>query len=292
MRLAEESLRGQVAIVTGAGKGLGRSYALELAARGACVVVNNRTTNDPVEAPSADAVVAEIGRAGGTACADYSSAQEPGAGQGLVDKAISEYGRLDIVLSNAGGDRPCSFHKQSLPEFEAIVEANFLGAARLVHAAWSVLRDSGYGRVLVSTSSAGLYGNHGQAAYSCAKAALLGLVRSLATEGAQAGIVINAIAPYAATALTRPWFADSQAARFDPVQVAPVAAWLVSNACTLNGATVISGAGGVRLAGTRETDTRAIGDDPGKTLAALQAMAFERSYDNASAEFADFARHL
>ncbi len=156
MSAADESFRGQVAIVTGAGKGLGRSYALELAARGVSVVVNNRRTNDPPGAPSADAVVAEIRGAGGKACADYSCAQEPGAGQALVDRAISEYGRLDIVLSNAGGDRPGSFHKQSLPAFEAIVEANFLGAARLVHAAWPVLRDRGYGRILVSTSSAGL----------------------------------------------------------------------------------------------------------------------------------------
>ena len=218
------SLQDQVAIVTGAGKGLGRAYALHLAAMGARVVVNNRTSTER----SADAVVAEIRALGGNAVANYDSVEKADAGQCLVADALEHYGRLDIVIANAGIDSAASFHKQAMDDFERVMQINFFAVARLLHAAWPVLRDANYGRVLVSTSTAGCYGNHGQAAYSSSKAALLGLAKSLAIEGAPRGVLVNAIAPYAVTQMTRPWFPETHQRRFLQSPWQPwLAGWLV-----------------------------------------------------------------
>lgn len=240
-----------VAIITGAGKGLGRAYALKLASLGVNVVVNNRSHAD--QPNSADAVVDEIKALGGSAVAEYSSAQDPDSGANLLSKALDTWGRLDIVVANAGFDHPQSFHKQSFADFEAIMETNFYGTARLLHAVWPHLRSTGYGRVVVSSSTAGLYGNHGQSAYSASKAALIGLMRSLHHEVKNYDIGINAIAPYALTPLTAKWFPEDWATLFSAEKVADTLALLTSPDNPVSGKVYISGAGKLREARMQET---------------------------------------
>jgi len=288
-RQAGGMLQGRVAIVTGAGKGLGRAWALHLAALGAAVVVNNRG------APgrgSADEVVGEIRRAGGSAVADCHSVEATEAGQRLVEAALGEFGRLDIVVANAGVDRAGSFHKRSLAEFEEVFSINFMGTARLLHAAWPVLREGGYGRVLVSSSTAGLFGNHGQAAYAASKAALHGLLKTLALEGASRGVLVNAIAPYAVTQLTAAAFPGDQALAFVPEATAPLVGWLVSEDCSLTGQTFIAGAGGARRTVTMESDTVVLGSDPAAALSTLMESNCTREPPSAIAEFEDFRQSV
>ena len=274
-----------VAIVTGAGKGLGRAYALKLASLGVNVVVNNRT--HPDQPNSADAVVAEIKALGGSAVAEYSSAQDPDSGLNLFNKALETWGQLDIVVANAGFDHPQSFHKQSFADFEAIMETNFYGTARLLHAVWPHLRATGYGRVIVSSSTAGLYGNHGQSAYAASKAALIGLMRSLHHETKGHDICINAIAPYALTPLTAKWFPDDWATLFSAEKVADTVALLSSPDNPVSGKVYISGAGKLREARMQETQaveftsTRTIMNE----LAGLNAL---ETPDSASQEFERF----
>ena len=290
--LTGQRLQGRVAIITGAGKGLGRAWALQLAAQGARLVVNNRGSSDQSETRSADAVVEQIRAAGGEAVANYDSVEAEGAGARLVDQALRHFGRLDIVVANAGIDRAASFHKLAMSEFEQIMEVNFHSVARLLHAAWPLLRQQAYGRVLVSGSTAGLYGNHGQAAYASAKAALLGLVKTLATEGLSRGVLVNLLAPYAITQLTRDAFPAALAARFSGAAVAPLVAWLVSEQCELSGQTIICGAGHARLAQTLESETIDLGEDIQGAMARLVTMPCEQSQATAIAEFQAFSRSL
>ncbi len=285
-------LQGRVALITGAGKGLGRAWALYLAARGARLVVNNRGSSDQSETRSADTVVAQIRAAGGEAVANYDSVEAADAGARLVDQALRHFGRLDIVVANAGIDRAASFHKLSMPEFEQVMEVNFHSVARLLHAAWPLLRQQAYGRVLVSGSTAGLYGNHGQAAYASAKAALLGLVKTLAIEGSPRGVLVNLLAPYAVTQLTRDAFPGEQASQFSAEAVAPLVAWLVSEQCKLTGQTIVTGAGNARRVQTLESETIALGEDVQGALARLAAMPCEQAQATAIAEFQAFSRSL
>ena len=274
-----------VAIVTGAGKGLGRAYALKLASLGINVVVNNRSHQD--QPNTADAVVAEIKGLGGSAVAEYSSAQDPDSGFNLLNKALDTWGRLDVVVANAGFDHPQSFHKQSFADFEAIMETNFYGTARLLHAVWPHLRSTGYGRVAVSSSTAGLYGNHGQSAYAASKAALIGLVRSLHHEVQNHDICINAIAPYALTPLTAKWFPENWASLFSAEQVADSLALLVSGENRLSGKVYISGAGKLREARMQETE----GLEFTSTYAVLEELAdlhASETPNSASQEFKHF----
>jgi NAD(P)-dependent dehydrogenase (short-subunit alcohol dehydrogenase family) len=283
-------LDGRVAIVTGAGKGLGRAYAIELARQGARVLVNNRVREG--QPNSADAVVEEIRAFGGSAEADYTSVESDDSGTELVSHALDAFGALDTVVANAGMDHPRSFHKQQWSDFEAIFRVNFYGAARLLHAAWPGLRDSGRGRALVSISSAGLYGNHGQAAYASSKSALVGLVKSLAIECGNSELRINALAPYAVTPLTLPWFPREDADRFSPGAVAPLVAWLVSGSCVLNGRVLVSGGGGVRLADALETETVALGEGVEQALARVVEMPRDQAPGSASGEFEEFSESL
>lgn len=272
-----------VAIVTGAGKGLGRAYAHKLASLGIRVVVNNRS--HPDQPNSADAVVAEIKALGGSAIAEYSSAQDPESGINLLNKALDTWGRLDIVLANAGFDHPQSFHKQSFADFEAIMETNFYGTARLLHAVWPHLRSAGYGRVIVSSSTAGLYGNHGQSAYAASKAALIGLMRSLHHEAKGHDICINAIAPYALTPLTAQWFPENWADVFSAEHVAESLSLLVSSDNCASGKIFISGAGKVREARMQETQALDLTDNAVDDLANLSAL---ETPESASQEFERF----
>jgi NAD(P)-dependent dehydrogenase (short-subunit alcohol dehydrogenase family) len=292
MTTAKHSLQNQAAIVTGAGKGLGRAYALHLASLGARVVVNNRISSEPKGPRSADEVVGEIRAQGGEAVANYDSVEASYSGKRLVETAIQHFGRLDIVIANAGIDRAGSFHKQQLADFESVLQINFLAVVRLLHAAWPQLRKANYGRVLVSTSTAGCYGNHGQAAYASSKAALLGLVKTLAIEGASHGVLVNAIAPYAETQLTRPWFNEQQLQAFSPDAVASLAGWLVSEHSKLNGQTLVAGANHARLVKTLETESISLADNPQAAIERLSAIPCETSPTSASAEFEDFLRSL
>jgi NAD(P)-dependent dehydrogenase (short-subunit alcohol dehydrogenase family) len=282
------SLSGQVAIVTGAGTGLGRACALQLASQGACVVVNNRATNGP----SADRVVEAIRARGGEAVANYECVEAPDAGRRLVAAATEHYGRLDIIIANAAVDRAARFQNLEPEAFDAVMQVNFFSVVRLLHAAWPHLLAANYGRVLVSTSTAGLYGNHGQAAYASSKAALLGLMKTLAIEGASSGVTVNAIAPYAVTRLTETWFPEQHRSAFTPAAVARLAGWLISEKCRLNGMTVVAGAGHARLARPLETATLSLGADPETAIERLMGMPCEEAPETATGEFEAFMQSL
>lgn len=245
--------KGRVAIVTGAGAGLGRAYALHLARSGLRVLVNNRRRElDAAGRGSADRVVEEIRAAGGEALADYEDVCTPGAGERMVERALGQWGRLDALVNNAGVDQHAPFHRIGLDEFRAIFETNFFGTLQVTHAAWVPMRAAGHGRILVSTSSAGLHGLHGLSAYAASKAALIGLARSLAAEGAPRDIFCNAIAPYAATRMTESHLAEPAREAMSPELVAPLVAALVEARSRINGEVIVVGLGGARRATTVE----------------------------------------
>jgi NAD(P)-dependent dehydrogenase (short-subunit alcohol dehydrogenase family) len=288
MAETSQDMRDRVVIVTGAGKGLGRAYALDLAARGARVVVNNRWA-DRDQSSSAQAVVAEIRAQGGQAVANVDPAEEPETGAALVDQALAEFGRLDAVVSNAGVPETLRLHRQTSAGFRRVFDINFFGAFHLVHAAWPVLSAAPAGRIVVSASSAGLHGGDGMAAYASSKAALIGLVKGLAVEGRSRNLMINAIAPYAVTAMTQQHLAPGLAERMDPAAVAPLVSWLVSEACDITGQTLVSGGGRVRVATAVEGQPVAI--ENGKIGAAVHAAMSagpREPYGDAHQAFAAF----
>ncbi len=187
----------RVVVVTGAGAGLGRSHALEFARRGASVVVNDLgggAHGDGSGSAAADQVVAEIKAAGGEAVANYDSVEE---GDAIIGTAMDNFDRVDVVVNNAGILRDASFAKMSDEDWDLIYRVHALGAYRVTKAAWPVMLDQGYGRIVNTASAAGIYGNFGQANYAFAKRGLIGLTNTLALEGARKGIKANAIAPVA-----------------------------------------------------------------------------------------------
>ena len=280
-------LQGKAIIVTGAGKGLGRAYALYLAATGAKIVVNNRR-RDPDQPATADAVVAEIRAAGGDAVASHRAVEDPSSGEAMVRLALDTYGRLDGVIANAGVPEAASFGRMSLNDFRAVFDVNFFGTLHLVHAAWKVLIAQKRGRMVVSTSAAGLHGNRGMAAYSASKAALIGLMRALALEGTSANVLINALAPYATTAMTLPYVDAATAAQMSVDSVAPLAAWLVSDACDVTGRIVIAGAGGLRTARMVEGPLVALGQDVEAAVQKADIAGPGESFADANAAFEAF----
>ncbi|WP_409329236.1 SDR family NAD(P)-dependent oxidoreductase [Trujillonella humicola] len=196
---------GRVAVITGAGRGLGRSYALALAQRGARVVVNDpgsAVDGGAGEEDAAGSVVAEIRAAGGEAIADRASVTDPAGVQGMVDATLDAFGRVDILVNNAGILRDRSFHKVDLDDLLAVLDVHLTGSLRCTHAVWPLMRDQGYGRVLLTSSQNGTYGNFGQAGYATAKAGVLGLMKVLAIEGAARGVHTNTIVPVARSRMT------------------------------------------------------------------------------------------
>ena len=196
---------GRVAVVTGAGGGLGRQHALALAARGAKVVVNDLggTLDGQGGTPSAAlAVVEEIRCAGGQAMASGASVTDPVAVQAMVDEAMQTWGRIDILVNNAGILRDKSFAKMTLDDFRLVVDVHLMGAVNCCKAVWEIMGAQRYGRIVMTTSSSGLYGNFGQSNYGAAKMALVGLMQTLSIEGAKNNIRVNCLAPTAATRMT------------------------------------------------------------------------------------------
>ncbi|MEZ5440555.1 MAG: SDR family NAD(P)-dependent oxidoreductase [Lysobacterales bacterium] len=233
-------LNGRVAIVTGAGAGLGRAHALLLAARGARVVVNDL-------GEAADRVVAEIEQAGGQARAARASVTDAEQVQQMVADTLTAWRRIDILVNNAGILRDKSFAKLPMADFRLIVEVHLLGAAQCTQAVWETMRAQGYGRIVMTTSSAGLYGNFGQAHYSAAKMALVGLMQTLGIEGQRYGIHVNCIAPTAATSMLDGLLPAEQLARLQPELVSPGVLALVSEQAP-NRAILCAGGGSFELA--------------------------------------------
>ena len=215
---------GRVAIVTGAGGGLGRQHALALAARGAAVVVNDLggSLDGKGSAPSAaEAVVAEIRAAGGRAIANGASVTDFAAVEAMVAAAMKEWGRVDILVNNAGILRDKSFAKMELADFRLVMDVHLMGAVHCTKAVWDIMRERNYGRIVMTTSSSGLYGNFGQANYGAAKMALVGLMQTLSIEGAKHDIRVNCLAPTAATRMTENLMPEAVLKLLGPETVTP-----------------------------------------------------------------------
>jgi NAD(P)-dependent dehydrogenase (short-subunit alcohol dehydrogenase family) len=212
-------LDGRVAIVTGAGSGLGKAHALALASHGARVVVNDVAGSQP--GSPGRAVADEIVRAGGSAMADGGDVTQFAQMQAMVARAVGEWGRVDILVNNAGVLRDRTFAKMSLDDFRLVMEVHLMGSVNCVKAVWDLMRAQKYGRIVMTTSSSGLYGNFGQSNYSAAKMALVGLMQTLALEGERQDIRVNCLAPTAATAMTEGVLAPDALARLQPASVSP-----------------------------------------------------------------------
>ena len=221
----------QVAIVTGAGGGLGRCHALELARRGAKVVVNDlggSMDGSGGSSEAAESVVAEIKALGGEAIANGGSVSDRAGAQSMVDDAMNAWGRVDVLINNAGILRDKSFSKMTLDDFEMVVNVHLLGAAYCSHAVWPIMREQNYGRILMTTSPSGLYGNFGQTNYGAAKMGQVGLMNSMKIEGAKNNIHTNSIAPVAATRMTENLMPEAVLEKIGPELVTPGAIFLVS----------------------------------------------------------------
>ena len=222
----------RVAIVTGAGGGLGRQHALALAARGARVVVNDlggaRDGTGGCDA-AAESVAQEIRAAGGVAIANGASVTDAAAVEAMVKQAVDAWGRVDILVNNAGNLRDKTFAKMRVEDFRAVIDVHLMGAVNCTKAVWDVMRAQSYGRIVMTTSASGLYGNFGQANYSAAKMALVGLMQTLALEGARHDIRVNCLAPTAATRMTEGIMPETMSRLMEPAAATPGLIYLVSD---------------------------------------------------------------
>ena len=224
---------GKVAIVTGAGGGLGRCHALELARRGAQLVVNDvgsAVDGTGRSASAAQAVVDEITAAGGTAVANSDSVATAEGGQAIVATAMDAFGRTDILVNNAGILRDAAFKNMTAEQVDAVLEVHLKGSFNLTRSVWPIMREQNYGRIIQTSSGSGLFGNFGQANYGAAKMGLIGMMNVLAIEGHRNGILINAIAPIARTRMTETIMGEA-AAKLDPELVTPVVIYLAHESC-------------------------------------------------------------
>jgi NAD(P)-dependent dehydrogenase (short-subunit alcohol dehydrogenase family) len=241
----------RVIVVTGAGGGLGREYALTLAREGASVVVNDLGgARDGTGGGSAmaDHVVTEIKEAGGRAVANYDSVAEPEGAQNIIKTALDEFGKVDGVVSNAGILRDGTFHKMTFENWDAVLKVHLYGGYNVIRAAWPHFREQSFGRVVVATSTSGLFGNFGQANYGAAKLGLVGLINTLAQEGAKYNIKTNALAPIAATRMTEDILPPEVLQNLTPEFVAPVVAYLSTEEVPDTGSIFIVGGGKVQRA--------------------------------------------
>jgi NAD(P)-dependent dehydrogenase (short-subunit alcohol dehydrogenase family) len=240
------SFDGQVAIVTGAGRGLGRAYARQLARLGAKVVVNDpgsAVSGEGEDAGPAEQVCREIRAEGGEAVPSLDSVASFAGGKGIVQTALDRWGRVDAVVCNAGILRDRAFHNQSEDDWDQVVAVHLKGCFTVLHAAWPHFREQRYGRVVMATSSTGLFGNFGQSNYGAAKAGMIGLMHTLKLEGEKYDIRVNLIAPGAYTRMTEGLMSAEQNQKMSPEHVAPVVALLASRDCPDSGAIIEAVAG-------------------------------------------------
>lgn len=278
-------LQDKTFIITGAGKGLGRGYALHLALLGANVVVNNRSHAGESQS-SAQRVVAEIAAAGGKAVAEHSDAEDRDSGERLLAAALEHFGAVHGLVANAGVAEGTSFHKQNLDQFCRTIDINLMGTVYAVYPIYKHLYEQGQGSIVVSTSVAGLYGEHGLPAYSTSKAGLLGLMYALSKEGKRHNVRVNALAPYGATQMTEEHLTEELKERMRPERVAPVVAWLMNPECSVNGEIIIAGGGLMGTERHREPMPVAYADDAGfatmdQAWQALVSQPYDQSFRGA-----------
>ena len=271
---------GRVAIVTGAGGGLGREHALALAKRGAKVVVNDlggARDGSGGSASAAEAVVAEIVAAGGEAMANAASVTDAAAVQAMVDEVMAKWGRVDILVNNAGVLRDKTFAKMELEDFRFVVDVHLMGAVNCTKAVWEIMRTQNYGRIVMTTSSSGLYGNFGQSNYGAAKMALVGLMQTLSIEGAKNDIRVNCLAPTAHTRMTEDLGTALPLEKLGPDRVTPGLLYLVSDDAPSR-CILAAGAGGFERAYVTLTQGAFIdGDDAPEQVAARFAEISDRA---------------
>ena len=272
---------GRVAIVTGAGGGLGRAHAMALAARGARVLVNDlggTAVGGGGSPAAAQAVVDQIVSAGGQALANGASVTDPAAVAAMVAQAVAAWGRVDILVNNAGILRDKSFAKMSLDDFRTVLDVHLMGAVHCTQAVWPLMVAQKFGRVVMTTSSSGLYGNFGQSNYGAAKMALVGLMQTLSIEGAKHGIHVNCLAPTAATRMTEGLMPAEVLALLQPEAVVPAMLWLASDAAPTR-AIACAGAGTFEVAHITLTQGLHLGcgADTPEQLAAAWAQVSDRS---------------
>ena len=271
---------GRVAIVTGAGGGLGKQHALALAKRGAKVVVNDLGANVHGEGGSvsaAQAVVDEIVKAGGEAIANGASVTDYEAVQGMVKQAMDKWGRVDILVNNAGILRDKSFSKMEIADFRLVMEVHVMGAVYCTKAVWPIMQAQNYGRIIMTTSSSGLYGNFGQSNYGAAKMALAGMMQTLSIEGEKYGIRVNSLAPTAATRMTEGLMPEAVLKALEPQAVVPA---MLVMACEQapNRTIMCAGAGSFEVANITLTQGVHLGvaDDTPEQLLAAMAQVTDR----------------
>ena len=274
---------GRVAIVTGAGGGLGRLHALALAARGAAVVVNDlgSAIDGSGGAPAAaNAVAEEIRGVGGKAIANGASVTDFAAVQAMVDAAVREWGRVDILVNNAGILRDKSFAKMELADFRLVMDVHLMGAVHCSKAVWNLMRAQNYGRIVMTTSSTGLFGNFGQANYGAAKMALVGLMQTLSIEGAKHDIRVNCLAPTAATRMTEHLMPEAVLKLLEAEAVTPGLIALVAEDAPTR-AILCAGAGGFERAHVTLTNGVRVGhlDDAAERIAAQWDSISDREGD-------------
>jgi NAD(P)-dependent dehydrogenase (short-subunit alcohol dehydrogenase family) len=272
------SFENRVAIVTGAGGGLGRAYALELARRGAKVVVNDLggARDGSGSSDAAEHVAEDIRAAGGTAMANGASVTDFEQVEALVASAKDRWGGVHILINNAGILRDKSFAKMSMDDFRLVVDVHLIGSANCSKAVWDTMREQNYGRILMTSSSTGLFGNFGQANYGAAKLGLAGLAKTLHLEGAKYNIRVNSLAPTAATRMTEDIFPPEMHGAFDPATVVPAALFLVSEDAPTN-AIVGAGAGVVQACFVTLTPGFALPDGSVEEVAANWGRITDRS---------------
>jgi len=257
--------KGRAAIVTGAGGGLGRTYALELAKRGAKVLVNDfGGSRDGSGGGSvmADSVVKEIKALGGEAVANYDGVHIREGGENMVRQAIQAFGKVDILINNAGILRDKSFTKMEEDLWDPVLQVHLKGAYNVTKPAFIHMRENGYGRILMTTSGTGLFGNFGQTNYGAAKLGLVGFMNSLRIEGAKYNVKTNALAPVAATRLTEDIMPPDVYKKLSPEFVTPVVLYLCSEACQASGMTICTGAGLIQRAAILVNDGAFLGKEP------------------------------
>ena len=260
--MSELRFDGRVAVITGAGRGLGRAYALLLGSKGARVVVNDLGSSmkgDGADAGPAEEVAAEIRAAGGEAVACTESVATPEGGKAIIQAALDHYGKLDILIHNAGNVRYGSLKEISYEDFNAVVDVHLRGAFHVVRPAFPIMAAAGYGRIVLTSSVGGLYGNHRVVNYGVAKAGMIGLNNVIALEGEAEGVRSNIIVPGAVTRMAE-GLDTSKYPKMEPDMVAPAVGWLAHESCSITGEMLVSMAGRVGRAYIAET--RGVYQDP------------------------------